>query len=109
MDRHKGHDKALEDLLLNPHAMGINGSRMIICKEARFLDAGKIKAEPDFMVLQDSICTLVEYKRTHSIKSLEMAKEQLGRAEAYLRYHGFKYDDIRKIYVPGNSNPQVIL
>ena len=103
------HDQALEDLVLHPHKMGIEGGRMIIGKEVRFLDHGRIRAEPDIVVIQNGICTLVEYKRTHTRNSFEKAKEQLNRAETYLRYHGFKYDDIRKMYVPGDSNPQVIL
>ena len=108
MNTTKKHDEGLEALLKKPHNMGIRGGHMIIAKEPRFLDAGNIKAEPDFMIIQDGVCTLVEYKCSHSDAQFEKATQQLNKAEQYLRYHGFKYDDIRKIYVPGDSNPQMI-
>ena len=102
------HKRGLEELLKNPSRMGVTRRGLIIAKEPRFMDGHYIKAEPDFMLIQDGVCTLVEYKCSHSQKNLEKATEQLNRAEAYLRYHGFKYDDVRKLYVPGDSNPQMI-
>lgn len=108
MDTTRKHDDGLEALLKKPHKMGIRSGHMIIAKEVRFLDAGNIRAEPDFMIIQDGVCTLIEYKCTHSDKQYEKATKQLNRAEQYLRDHKFKYDDIRKIYVPGDSDPQII-
>lgn len=104
----RSHSEALEILLTHPQNMGMTGGRMIICKEPRFMDAGRIQAEPDFMILQGDLCTLVEYKSTHLPVALDKAREQLSRAEDYLAHIGFKYDKIRKIYVPGDSSPQVI-
>ncbi len=67
------------------------------------MDGRSIIAEPDLMAIMGDTVTLVEYKLHDSHMARVRAEEQLEKAQDYLVRFGFRYDKVRKIYIPGDG------
>ena len=86
------HEKALNDLIHNPHKIGLQKKDLtMIMKEPMLLDNLRIIAEPDIIFLDRYLNTyLVEYKATNRntiVEQLDRAYVALQRMQISGNFH----------------------
>jgi hypothetical protein len=103
------HDDLVWRVFNNPHkSFGLEG-RLLVAKEPRIFDvSGMLVAEPDILIFAKDHIIIGEIKLHHSHDVLTHAKRQLHAAASYLRDFPYKYDQIKKFYIPGTAEMKEI-
>jgi hypothetical protein len=92
------HDKALDEIIRNPQAHGIDP---IMAIKEPILYADGIRRIDILFFEYGRKCTLVEYKATP--KHIRTAREQLEGFETYTKSHDILYRNTRKLFVWDNG------